>query len=708
MESNSREEENMFANHAPRSSNVPRAAVNSGRLRRSVAYTGRRGSMPVEDDDAKAVTDSVQVNRRSVRAPPVPEHKVQSSVDSSAPLFDTPTEGSRNSQDWGNTSTPRAARQTPIRTVDEDASFAAHARLAAQYENSKPNPDQPANKVMTPAQFEHYRQQKELSRSQSDASRSQASDDSGDNYDEDDELEQKREAAKQRQKQEAHLSVYRQQMMKVTGQNKSIDSTSSQSGPGAEKASSSTPNLLNRMSTLGITPDKQIGGGKTADAAEDDDVPLGILAAHGFPHRNRPPGTLSSSNSNPNLRGSVTPYPPPPASHAGDPRPPPNRSSTLPVFAKNLPQDPYGLVHQSNRESLAMGGGSVHGGAPREAPGSLHPGGLVGVIANEERAKAMRRGSPNARAQDMHGGMPMQNPHASMNMGNMGQMGPIPMPGHPGMGGMPNMQNPQQPLTPGDQAQIQMSQQMTQMMQMQMQWMQQMMQAQGMQNPPTPEQMNQMNNGFLAPPGPNMRPMSMVSNNGPTSRQSDQRTLSMLDPSMSSQFNNNSRASFTPPFHGVGGMNGQPGPQPRQNYAPSMAPSERSNVGMSPRYRPVSTVNPTANTQNRTSTFSSALRPWAKKERQSSISSQSPAPPQHQPQNSVSNATMTIRPVSSTSPGPSASMGGLNHPAAKTSPDDDDEDDGWAEMMKKREKKKSTWKLKKENSGLGDLYPAVI
>lgn len=69
---------------------------------------------------------------------------------------------------------------------------------------------------------------------------------------------------------------------------------------------------------------------------------------------------------------------------------------------------------------------------------------------------------------------------------------------------------------------------------------------------------------------------------------------------------------------------------------------------------------------------------------------------------------MTIRPVSSTSPGPSASMGGLNHPAAKTSPDDDDEDDGWAEMMKKREKKKSTWKLKKENSGLGDLYPAVI
>lgn len=697
----------MFANPTQRS-NVPKAALSSGGLRRSVAYTGRRSSMPLEDDDAKAMTDSAPVNRQPARAPPVPQHRAQASVDSSAPLFDTPTDFSRNSQDWGNSSTPRARQQAPIRTVDEDMSFAAHARLAAQYEESEKHSGQPANKVMTPAQFEKYREQKELSRSQSDASKSQLSDEDSDDYDEEDELEQKREAAKQRQKQEAHLSVYRQQMMKTTGNNQTMDSASS---IGGEKASASTPNLLNRMSTLGLGPDQQIGGGKSADTEEDDDVPLGILAAHGFPHRNRPPGTLSSSNSNPNLRASVSPYPPPPASHAGDPRPGPNRSSTLPVFAKNLPQDPYGLVHSGNRESLAMGGGSVQG---RDAPGSMHPGGLIGVIANEERAKAMRRGSPNSRAQEFPGGMPQ------MNMGPMGPSGPM-----QGMGGMPpHMQNPQM-LSPGDQAQIQMSQQMNQMMQMQMQWMQQMMQAQGMQGPQNPEQMaqmnqmnpmnqmnqmnqNQMNNGFLAPPGPNMRPTSMVSNNG-VPRTVDQRTLSMLDPSMSSQqYNNNSRLSFIPPVQGAGSMNGGPGPQQlRQNYAPSMAPSERSNVGMSPRYRPVSTVNPGANPPNnqgaRSSTFTaSTLRPWAKKERQSSISSQSPAPPSHQPQKSTTNATLTVRPVSSTS------MSGLNHTPAKLSPEDEDEDDGWAEMMKKREKKKSTWKMKKENSGLGDLYPSAV
>ncbi|KAK2768766.1 hypothetical protein FQN54_000622 [Arachnomyces sp. PD_36] len=734
MESNSREEENMFANPSQRS-NVPRAAVNAGGLRRSVVYSGRRSSIPPEDDDAKLVMNSASVSRKPIRAPPVPEHRVQSSVDSSVPLFDTPTESSM--QDWGNNATPRAPRVAPIRAVDEDASFAAHARLAAQYEESESNTNQPTNKVMTPAQFEQYRQQKELSRSQSDASKSQHSDDS-DNYDEDDELEQKRVAAKQRQKQEAHLSVYRQQMMKVTGHNKSIDSTSSQNGLGADKANASSPNLLNRMSTLGIGPDKQIGGGKASDAEEDDDVPLGILAAHGFPQRNRPPGTLSSSNSNPNLRASVNPYPPPPASHAGEPRPNPYRASTLPVFAKNLPQDPYGLVHAPNRESLAMGGGSVHGGGGG-APGSLHPGGLIGVIANEERAKAMRRGSPNGRVNDIPGGMPMPQPQGPMNMGggNMGPMGP--------MGGMPNMQQNPQMLSPGDQAQLQMSQQMTQMMQMQMQWMQQMMQAQGMQGGPTPEQMQQMNqmnqmgNGFLAPPGANgMRPMSMVSNgNGsPNPRQADQRTLSMLDPSMSSQFNNQNastnRLSYIPPIQGVGNMNGGPNgpPQLRQTYAPSMAPSERSNVGMSPRYRPVSTVNPTANTQNRSSTFtSSTLRPWARKERQSSISSQTNAPqPSHHLKNSISNNLspqpphMTIRPVSSSSAnanhgrGPSAgSMSGLNHPATRPSAEDDDEDDGWAEMAKKREKKKSSWRMKKGNNynnenggGLGDLYPAEV
>lgn len=533
----------------------------------------------------------------------------------------------------------RPAQATPV--TRKEGELSDQFTLAARYEELAQKNDTKPNKVMTPAQFERYREQKEMTRRESDASSSHSAESENEDEDEDDEAEQKRQAVSQRKKQEAHLSVYRQQMMKITGE----QSKAHLKRESIESAG--TPVNPNRLSVLDPGrpgQDKSSDG----DGEDDDDVPLGILAAHGFPNKARPPSRLMATSSNPNLRASVQSFAPGPPSTAGEPFPP--KRKTLPVFARNLPQDPYygaGLINQPNRESLALGGGtpSVHGGQPQ-----LPPGGLVGVIANEERARAMRRASPNTQAN-------FELPGMNMPMMSPGPMGPM-----PGQNGMPT----------GDPNQMQVSQQMTQMMQTQIQWMQQMMQMQSMQMgavPPGP------NPTMLQPPGPNQRPMSMVSNGntyGPAPPpQVDHRTLSMLDP----QWNHNRQSSFIPALPDFSG--------PPAGYAPSVAPSERSNIGTASRYRPVSTMPPNP---NRSSTFTANTpRPWAADTRQASFTSATPPP-------RANTTNMTIRPVS-----------GLVN-SAQNAKDDEDEDEGWAQMAKQREKKKSGWRFKKGTNGLEDLF----
>ena len=233
------------------------------------------------------------------------------------------------------------------------------------------------------------------------------------------------------------------------------------------------------------------------------------------------------------------------------------------------------------------------------------------------------------------------------------------------------------PLTPADQAQIQMSQQMTQMMQMQMQWMQQMSQmvqqgqGQTMQPPSNVMPQPAASPGLLAPPGPIARPLSMPMPDLGSPRLG-QRTMSSLSPGMAPW---NRPPSFAPsmqlPTPGVG-----PG------YTPSIAPSERSNVGLASRYRPVSIapadgIHPAA---KRSSTFTSgtAQPSWMN----SVVSRKSPS------------ALSTIR-----------SIGGKSN--VKDAPDDEDDDQGWMEMKKKRDKKKSTWKMKRaqtQGAGLEGFY----
>ncbi|KAF3481791.1 uncharacterized protein GIQ15_04550 [Arthroderma uncinatum] len=716
----------------------------------------------------------------------------------SPPLRD-PEVSSLFSSDKDFTHVPRHHHHSPLRQNHDSNGMAANASLASRYEASLAAA-KPVNKVMTPAQFERYQQQ-QAQRAPSEHSSDE--EDEVDSEDDEDEAEKRKQAAAQRKKQEAHLSVYRQQMMKITGEQKK--SNINDAAGSSESITHLTTNqnrrsVLDPMETTtttastspGLSPGLFPGAGPAkstpSDGDDDDDVPLGILAAHGFPHRNRPPSHLALSRSNPNLNAA---YQAGPASIAGTPDGAPSGStkrSTLPVFARNLPKDPYfgaSLVNPSHRESLALGGGApgVNLNTVNLGPPGLPPGGLVGVIASEERARAMRRGSPNAQGvYDM--GMPQMHntnfltPQPQMQMGGLlGQLqqqqqaqaaqGGLPNGMHAngliGQAGTVNPHHHHHPFpqagsvgSPADQTQMQVSQQMTQMMQVQMQWMQQMMQMQGtqapgqqQQMPPFPGQMpgqmpmqipaanpNASTSSLLQPPNPNQRPFSMVSNpshyRGPP--QVDHRTLSMLDPSTSGgswapgQMPGN-RASFlmTPdmggPSLGMGlGMGGT-------GYAPSVAPSERSNIGAASRYRPVSTIAQQSNSNagaNRSSTFTtSTLRPWteerpppiglsAANKSNTNLSTITP---------STSETTPTIRPVSSMfrrlSPllggnSSRASVAGLPTPAAGAGDEDEDDEKAWAEMMKNREKKKTGWKFRRgggdDHAGtLGDyVHPTAI
>ncbi|KAL7270477.1 hypothetical protein RUND412_006819 [Rhizina undulata] len=573
-------------------------------------------------------------------------------------------------------------------------SISAAAALASKYEEQEDEPPkqqlQP-NKVMTPAQFERYRQEQDHKRLTGGLA---VDDDSASESEGEDEIEKKMAAAKQRQKQEAHLAVYRQQMMKVTG-----------SQPDVSAGVNSRPSSLGTLALPYNTsmPHLSISGpgssGKSSEE-EDEEVPLAILMAHGFPNKNRPPTRLSNASSQPNLRATA---------QAQDPR--------LPPFARHLPADPYNIgasiLNPSNRMSLAYGvgsdarsvaGGSVSGGSmyngmppspmPAGMSGNMN-GGLIGEIMRTEEMKAARKNhaqypppprapfqtdpfgrpaSPGGGLLGMGGGMQPGGGGNMMGGGMGGGMGPGHQgmgpghqgmgPGHQGMGpghqGMMGMNNMGGGMNMGmgaapRQDQTQMASQM-QMMQMQMQWMQMQMQ--------NPQQQQQM----LQPPMMGQRPNSMMSMSttagafgNPMMPNPHQRTMSLMDSQLPQlPFQQNTHAPYAPSIGPtqLGGM--MPAPQ---GYAPSIAPSERSTVGLPSRYRPVS-YNPAMN-NGRTSTLTlGTAADWNRK----------PPGSSH-----LKN-----------SDGPSAPAG------------DEDDDEGWEELEKKRQEKKEGWRRKKE--GLMGLF----
>ena len=269
------------------------------------------------------------------------------------------------------------------------------------------------------------------------------------------------------------------------------------------------------------------------------------------------------------------------------------------------------------------------------------------------------------------------------------------MPGMPPMPGMPGMGA----LTPGDHAQIQMSHQMTQMMQMQMQWMQQMQQMmqtpgmQGMQNMPGIPQLvfppnmmavqgdqQQTQPGMQAPNGL-LSPMpfdqhqnrdSMLS---AASSTNDYQQQHQRSPSGIPYHPNGSRASS---FMGMS----RAGP----GYAPSIAPSERSNVGQPSRYRPVTPAAPLNNARSsRTNTMSNASGLGQNLHNPRSSSPEKLGLPM--------NAGQGLGAV----PHPST-VRAVNKPKKGTGggSDDDEDDAAWQEIRKRREERRSRWTARKK------------
>lgn len=531
----------------------------------------------------------------------------------------------------------------------------------------------PRNKVMTPAQFEKYKQDKEkqgmtqktvgrappaaaAAAAAVAAAKQQEEDDEDEiNYeDEEDEAEKSRQQTKQRRKQEAHMAVYRQQMMKVTGEH-ATPSFAPAPRPGLPTANSA-PQLSSAKAPSPKAP---------SDDDDDDEVPLAILQAHGFPSKSRAPARTSLSPSATNLTPSSQPghrVPSSGQSNVGDSTA--RRASTLPAFARSLPQDPFigaSVSKPAIRESM-----SFHENGQQQQQGSVHPGGLVGVIANEERSRAMRRGSPNIDSGRFAGNnystghLPSQGmdptagiPHHMMyNHGNMGN-GMHGMPQMPQHGLPPHMMQgmPQQPMMGGDPAQSNMNQQMQQFMQMQMQFMQVMAMNQ-----------NQNQNQYGQGPYPNQAPGGTPgshSMNDLSSRHSvmgGEPMQNRMDPSMRTM--SMMQPPSMPMMHSPEYAGSMRGSVAGGGYTPSIAPSERSNVGLPGRYRPVSqaTPSPRASQGDRLSALSGNLGGSDGSKSRSSLN------------------------VSKKSPNGS----------------DDDDEQGWEAMKAKREKKRSMWRRKKE------------
>ena len=616
------------------------------------------GNYSDEDENPAAPLVSPSAHDDSFRAAQGPSRMPENRQRSPGLVFDSSDRDfTSHRQRQGSAETTPRAQKSHLAYQNDSSLFDAPTHSGRQAPVVRPKIPPPArpqtqNKIMTPAQFEQYRKQQEMT-STAHPREKEDSDDEEDDYD-DDEVERSKQAARERRKQEAHMSVYRQQMMKVTGEQPS-DLPNIQLRPTVDRSSASAPNLGSSSIIPEFSFDKPSESGTASDDDEDEDVPLGVLAAHGFPSKNKPPSAMSNAGSRIQFKSESYP---PPTSVSGAPG---SRASALPAFARNLPPDPYfgaGLVNPSNREPLALGQGaprSVHGGSQlgSASPVPGPPGGLVGVINAEERARAARRGSPNA------GGMPLP----------------------PSMGGMPPMISPGEQAT--QQATAHMSEQMNQMMQMQMQWMSQMqaMMAGGaMMMPPTgqhpsftPPMPQMMPPGMAPPPAPGhlqQRPLSQGSHSAPITpmgQPPQQRAMSMMGPGPGAPWPPNMpNRKSTAPSMMTGALD-----------SVSIAPSERSNIGQPSRYRPVS-IAPTDEKRNgsRTSTFTDGnLQPGisARSSRLSNSGNQS--------QGRFSG----LRAVS-TSPQPN-----------KKGADDDDDEEGWAAMKQKTDKKKNMWRLNRKS-----------
>ena len=562
------------------------------------------------------------------------------------------------------TTTPRAARVSLHR---DSASVGPSSRAIRPGGHNRTESGTP--RKLTKAQFDALQRSGDNSQDQSE---DEAHED--DDLEDEDEAERAKQAARQRRKQEANMAVYRQQMKKVTG------GGPSDLPPAARPPTDRATGMGLHFGGMGGTPPMDAIRGRASED-EDEDVPLGVLQAHGFPSSGRPPTRHENDHqqSRMSVAGSVI------NGGAGQ--------GPLPPFARRLPADPYfgaSLVNGTNRESLAFSSTqSVYGAPPSVAPQPMgHPGGLVGVIASEERAKASRRGSPNPNGtygQPLPANMPMPR---TMSMGSL--VAPqvyTPsgyMPGMPMMPPLPSMQDPNAGA------------QMQKMFEMQMQLMQNMLAMQQQQMTGTPQPQPQDTDYLGARPTTTIGlPGTPYGANGSAGR-----AMTMMNPPPAWDLTPGGTRrpiSAMPAHYLPTGTNAAGGPGP--GYTPSIAPSERSNVGMPSRYRPV-----TMSAYDGASLFGGGGGGRSHSMTSSSMTLQAlgNGQPQTGPESRQQQPKSTIRVVDKAKGGPRISV-----MAKGNGMEEAEEDNGWAEMASKRKEKRFRWGKRDKSEpqpGLGEMY----
>ncbi|KAF2112371.1 hypothetical protein BDV96DRAFT_159767 [Lophiotrema nucula] len=554
-----------------------------------------------QDTDAVMVRQSA-IARKSISGPSEPTQILTSS--SSTNSLQTPL----TSRSASNRTTPKAALPavTPLSDDDDDNLFAKARETPVRKpaapiakENIPPPPPIPGQetrRVMTAADF-RAAQQHQNTNSYDDSSDS-------DDYEDEEEAIAKREQEEIAHRKRQQMSMARDVMRRTT--TAPVDNRPpSQAG----------------LPTNGFPPDISL----EADD-EDEDVPLGILMHHGFPKQGKAPTQMP--NASPSYYRSSTPTVPERPASAGVLG---NRASNgyKPPFARGLPDDPHasfiggGIVRQPLRESMGFNRGpaSVYGEPtgssqfPYHEPQQQHLS-LIDQVQMREQAKPKYMGGASGKTVPQGGpftgalGAQMNGMNANTGrmpqlpaqpgmMGGMnpmmGGMNPTVMAGQmPMMGMNPNgYQFPQDPLMQYQQM-LAMQMQFAQMQNMYAQQQQQQDPRMSMAQPNLgPQMQNQFatNNGFLSVGQPGMP--------------NNQRPMSIMSQAGAIQPNQQNRPYSTPTQFGTPqtGFQQQLGPSP--GYTPSIAPSERSNIGLSARYRPVVTGIGMNGTQDGLSTASS-------------------------------------------------------------------------------------------------------
>jgi hypothetical protein len=528
----------------------------------------QQSSATFQDADAQFVRRSYMESKSYRESSP--ETQPISISSSSANSYETPLSSrSATASSTKTNTTPKAALASkPSYNDSEDEDLFSTRKVAPKpVEVQKPAAAQQrrppvlttanGSRVMSQAEFREY-QKRQASQPP------QEEDSDEDDYEDEEEAIKKREEEEILRRKNQQMHFAREAMRRST------------TAPG----NSSIPNGAADGMGMGFPSETSM----KADEWEDEDVPLGILAQHGFPSQARNRLPTQPANAVPSY------FPERPASAgAASNR---NSTATLPAFARNLPTDPYapsfvggGLVRPTNRESMgfngyARGPGSVAsesiiGGMPMmyQDAGMSQPS-LVDQIQMRDMTKQKYMGGASAKKPQggPFTGVLGQQMNASGQPQNPTRMSQMPMHGmNPMMGGqMPMMgmgmgMNPMGYPMQQNNDYVQQMQQMIALQQFQLQQMQAMNGQQqdprmSMVMPNAGIQSNMMGNGsFLSVPG---------SRNGMPNQQN--RPMSF----MSGNQNRQSRPMST--FMG-----------PSAGYTPSIAPSERSNIGLSARYRTV-------------------------------------------------------------------------------------------------------------------------